>query len=150
MTLAVGVTKTVGKFDLSASFESMGKVTALFGRSGAGKTTLVNAISGLVRPDSGRIAIDDTVLFDAAQRINVPVHRRGVGYVFQEGRLFPHLSVRANCSTAAASPTAATAGVRWTRSSACSAAPSSTVGRRSRAARSSGGDGRALLASACC
>jgi molybdate transport system ATP-binding protein len=71
-------------------------VTAVYGPSGAGKTTLVNMISGLVAPDRGRIAIDGTVLFDSAQRIDLPPHRRRIGYVFQEGRLFPHLSVRQN------------------------------------------------------
>ena len=96
MTLTVDIENTVGDFRLTATFATTGTVTALFGRSGAGKTTLVNAIAGLIRPDRGRIALDDAVLFDAAERINVPVHRRGIGYVFQEGRLFPHLSVRSN------------------------------------------------------
>ena len=96
MTLTVDIEKTVGDFRLAATFATTGTVTALFGRSGAGKTTLVNAIAGLVRPDRGRIALDDSILVDTAERINVPVHRRGIGYVFQEGRLFPHLSVRSN------------------------------------------------------
>jgi molybdate transport system ATP-binding protein len=73
-----------------------GGVTALFGPSGAGKTTVVNMIAGLIVPDRGSIALDDTVLFDAAAGVNVPPHRRRIGYVFQEGRLFPHLSVRQN------------------------------------------------------
>jgi molybdate transport system ATP-binding protein len=68
----------------------------LFGPSGAGKTTLVNMIAGLVTPDRGRIALDDIVLFDSATRTNLPAHRRRIGYVFQEGRLFPHLSVAQN------------------------------------------------------
>jgi molybdate transport system ATP-binding protein len=68
----------------------------LFGASGAGKTTLVNMIAGLIAPDRGRIRLDDTALFDSAARIDVPAHRRRIGYVFQEGRLFPHLSVRQN------------------------------------------------------
>jgi len=76
--------------------EATGGVTALFGPSGAGKTTLVNTIAGLIAPDRGSIALDDTVLFDAAAGIDVPPHRRRIGYVFQEGRLFPHLSVRQN------------------------------------------------------
>ena len=70
--------------------------TALFGPSGSGKTSIVNMIAGLVAPDRGRIALDDTVLFDSATRINVPAHRRRIGYVFQEGRLFPHLTVAQN------------------------------------------------------
>ena len=68
----------------------------MFGPSGSGKTTIVNMIAGLVTPDRGRIALDETVLFDSAARINVPAHRRRIGYVFQEGRLFPHLTVAAN------------------------------------------------------
>jgi molybdate transport system ATP-binding protein len=68
----------------------------VYGPSGAGKTTLVNMIAGLVAPDRGRIAIDAAVLFDSAERIDLPPHRRRIGYVFQEGRLFPHFSVRYN------------------------------------------------------
>jgi molybdate transport system ATP-binding protein len=96
MTLAVAIEKAAGAFRLTAEFESSGKVTALFGHSGAGKTTLVNAIAGLVRPDRGRISLDGRVLLDTDRNIDVPVHRRGLGYVFQEGRLFPHLPVRGN------------------------------------------------------
>jgi len=96
MTLSVNVTRTVGDFTLAADFASAGRLTALFGRSGAGKTTLVNLIAGLLRPDSGSIRLDDTVLVDTANGINVPTHKRGIGYVFQEGRLFPHLSVKGN------------------------------------------------------
>ena len=94
--LAVDIEKRLGEFDIKVAFESKGSVTALFGSSGSGKTSIVNMIAGLVRPDRGRIALDDTVLFDSTARINVPVHRRRIGYVFQEGRLFPHLSVAAN------------------------------------------------------
>src|SRR6266567_934426 len=94
--LAVDVEKRLGDFSLAARFETAGGVTALFGASGAGKTTLVNMIAGLIAPDRGRIRLDDTVLFDSAARIDLPAHRRRIGYVFQEGRLFPHLSVAAN------------------------------------------------------
>jgi molybdate transport system ATP-binding protein len=94
--LSVEVEKRLGDFALVAAFKAAGGVTALFGPSGAGKTTIVNMIAGLIAPDRGRIALDDTVLFDAAARINVPPHRRRIGYVFQEGRLFPHLTVRRN------------------------------------------------------
>jgi molybdate transport system ATP-binding protein len=94
--LSVDVEKRIGDFSLAARFETAAGVTALFGPSGAGKTTLVNMIAGLVTPDRGRIALGDTVLFDAATRTNVPAHRRRIGYVFQEGRLFPHLSVAQN------------------------------------------------------
>ena len=96
MTLRVDITKQVGDFALAAVFQSDGRVTALFGPSGSGKTTLVNLIAGLVRPDRGVIEIDGVVLFDSAARTDVPAHKRRVGYVFQEGRLFPHYSVRGN------------------------------------------------------
>ncbi len=94
--LGVDVEKRLGDFVLRARFETGSGVTGLFGPSGAGKTTLTNMISGLVAPDRGRIAIDQTVLFDSGQRINLAPHRRRIGYIFQEGRLFPHLSVRHN------------------------------------------------------
>jgi len=94
--LAVDVVKRLGNFALTARFQAARGVTALFGPSGAGKTTVVNMIAGLLVPDRGSIALDDTVLFEDAGRINVPPYRRRIGYVFQEGRLFPHLSVRQN------------------------------------------------------
>ena len=94
--LTVDVEKRLGHFTIGARFATANGVTALFGPSGAGKTTLVNMIAGLVTPDRGRIAIAETVLFDSKARINVPTHQRRIGYVFQEGRLFPHLSVASN------------------------------------------------------
>ena len=94
--LAVTVEKRLGDFSLAVTFETAAGATALFGPSGAGKTTLVNMIAGLIAPDRGRVALDDTVLFDSAARIDMPPHRRRIGYVFQEGRLFPHLTVRHN------------------------------------------------------
>jgi molybdate transport system ATP-binding protein len=94
--LSIDVEKRLGDFSLAARFEAAGGVTALFGASGAGKTTLVNMVAGLIAPDRGRIWLDDTVLFDSVSRIDVPAHRRRIGYVFQEGRLFPHLNVTAN------------------------------------------------------
>jgi molybdate transport system ATP-binding protein len=94
--LAVDIEKRLGDFAIKVAFESKGSVTALFGSSGSGKTSIVNMVAGLIRPDRGRIALDDTVLFDSDARVNVPMHRRRIGYVFQEGRLFPHLSVAAN------------------------------------------------------
>jgi molybdate transport system ATP-binding protein len=92
----VDVEKRLGEFVLAAKFEAAGGATALFGPSGAGKSTIANLIAGLIKPDRGRIVLDDMVLFDATTRINVPPHQRRIGYVFQEGRLFPHLSVRRN------------------------------------------------------
>ena len=71
-------------------------MTALFGRSGAGKTTLIDIVGGLVRPDRGRVAVDGQVLVDTERGIFVPSHHRRIGYVFQDSRLFPHLSVRRN------------------------------------------------------
>ncbi len=71
-------------------------ITALFGRSGAGKTSLINLMAGLARPDRGRIALGDRVLFDSERGIDLPPEQRRMGYVFQEGRLFPHLNVRGN------------------------------------------------------
>jgi molybdate transport system ATP-binding protein len=94
--LILDVEKRLGDFFISVRFESAGGVTALFGASGAGKTTLVNMIAGLITPDRGRITLDGAALFESSGGINVPVHRRGIGYVFQEGRLFPHLTVAAN------------------------------------------------------
>ncbi len=94
--LSVDVDKRLGDFTVAARFETTSGATALFGPSGAGKTTIVNTIAGLVTPDRGRIALGDHVLFDSAARVNIAPHRRGVGYVFQEGRLFPHLTVRQN------------------------------------------------------
>jgi molybdate transport system ATP-binding protein len=94
--LSVDVEKTLGDFSIAARFDTTGSITALFGPSGAGKTTLANMIAGLVTPNRGRIVLDNTVLFDSAAGINVPAHRRRIGYVFQEGRLFPHMTVARN------------------------------------------------------
>jgi molybdate transport system ATP-binding protein len=96
MTIEVDVAHQLGVFALEVRFTSQGRLTAFFGQSGAGKTSLVNVIGGLIRPDRGRIAVDGTTLVDTASGIFVPPHRRRVGYVFQEGRLFPHLTVRQN------------------------------------------------------
>jgi molybdate transport system ATP-binding protein len=96
IVLAVDVEKELGALKLRVRFEAAAGATALFGPSGAGKTSLVNMIAGLLRPDRGSIALDDTVLFDAGAGVNVPSHWRRIGYVFQEGRLFPHLNVRQN------------------------------------------------------
>jgi molybdate transport system ATP-binding protein len=94
--LRVDVSKQLGEFSIEASFTSAGRVTGLFGASGAGKTSLINMIAGLLRPDRGIIAIDGEVLDDTEKRVHVPPHRRRIGYVFQDARLFPHLDVRQN------------------------------------------------------
>ena len=94
--LRVDVSKRLGEFTVEAAFASEGRVTGLFGASGAGKTSLINMIAGLLRPDHGIIAIDGETLDDTSARTHVPVHRRRIGYVFQDARLFPHLDVREN------------------------------------------------------
>jgi molybdate transport system ATP-binding protein len=94
--LRVDVTKQLGEFSLEATFESQGRVTGLFGASGAGKTSLINMIAGLLRPDRGSIALDGETLDDTTAHVHVPPHRRRIGYVFQDARLFPHLNVRQN------------------------------------------------------
>jgi molybdate transport system ATP-binding protein len=94
--LRVDVSKRLGEFFVEASFTSEGRVTGLFGSSGAGKTSLINMIAGLLRPDRGVIALDGETLDDTTAGVHVPPHRRRIGYVFQDARLFPHLDVRQN------------------------------------------------------
>ena len=94
--LEVRLAKRLGAFELDAAFQSAGAVTALFGPSGAGKTTLLNMVAGLITPDAGTLTLDGETLFDAVRGVDLPVRRRRLGYVFQEARLFPHLSVRQN------------------------------------------------------
>jgi molybdate transport system ATP-binding protein len=95
--LKVAAIKHRGAFTLDANFElPTPGVVALFGRSGCGKTTLVNVIAGLLVAERGRVALDDAVLLDTDQGIDVPPERRRIGYVFQDARLFPHLKVQAN------------------------------------------------------
>lgn len=96
MTLEVDIAHDFGGFSLQAQFACAPGLTALFGRSGAGKTTLVNAIAGLLKPDRARITVNGRALVDSVAGIFVPPHRRRIGYVFQDARLFPHLSVRHN------------------------------------------------------
>lgn len=83
-------------FRLNAKFESDAHVTALSGPSGAGKSTILNAIAGLIRPARGRVVISGRVLTDTERGVFVPRHKRRIGYVFQDARLFPHLSVFSN------------------------------------------------------
>jgi molybdate transport system ATP-binding protein len=95
--IEVDVTKRFGSFDVRAVFSVPERgVTALFGRSGAGKTSIVHLIAGIVRPDAGRVCVGSRVYFDAARGFDLPIERRGVGYVFQDSRLFPHLTVERN------------------------------------------------------
>ena len=94
--LQVEVCARLGDFRLDARFEGADGVTVLFGPSGAGKSSVLAAVAGALKPDAGRIALSGDVLFDPAQGIDVPMERRRVGWVFQDARLFPHLSVEGN------------------------------------------------------
>ncbi len=94
--LKIDVSKQLGAFRLDAAFETAAPVVALFGRSGSGKTSLVNCLAGILRPERGHIEIDGTVLFDSTAGIDLPPERRRIGYVFQDALLFPHLSVERN------------------------------------------------------
>lgn len=85
-----------GAFERSVGIRSTQRVIALVGDSGAGKTSLLHAIAGLLRPQRGRIEIGGRCLFDAQAGIDLPAHQRRIGYVFQDARLFPHLDVRRN------------------------------------------------------
>jgi molybdate transport system ATP-binding protein len=97
MTLTVTVVKRLStQFALDVSFSAPPGITILFGASGSGKTTVLRTVAGLARPDSGRIAIGDTTLFDRAAGVDVPVQERRVGYVFQQLALFPHMSIADN------------------------------------------------------
>ena len=94
--ITVDIQQKLGAFQLKARFEAPSGVTAIFGPSGSGKTSIVNAVAGLRRPDNGRIAVGGDVLFDSADRVNLPPHKRRIGYVFQDARLFPHMTVARN------------------------------------------------------
>jgi molybdate transport system ATP-binding protein len=96
MTLTFQMRHAFPGLVLDVGFEAPRGITALFGRSGSGKTTVVQAVAGLLRPDAGRIVADGTVLLDTATQTNLPSHRRQLGYVFQDARLFPHLTVQQN------------------------------------------------------
>jgi len=97
--IRLNVTRKLDAFTLNAAFEAdSAGITALFGRSGAGKTSIVNMLAGLLRPDAGHIEIDGRVLFDHEAGIDLPPEKRRLGYVFQESRLFPHYTVRGNLS----------------------------------------------------
>jgi molybdate transport system ATP-binding protein len=96
MTLSVLLRHRQGDFTLDAAFETAGGVTALFGPSGAGKSSIVAAVAGLLRPDAGRVVLNGRVLTDTEDKIFVAPHWRRAGLVFQEARLFPHMSVRGN------------------------------------------------------
>jgi molybdate transport system ATP-binding protein len=92
----VSVQKRLGEFHLDVTFRSEARITALFGPSGAGKSSTISAIAGLLRPESGRVAVGGRTLYDSETGVDVRAHRRGMRVVFQESRLFPHLTVRQN------------------------------------------------------
>lgn len=94
--LNVSLQHTFGGFDLDVALQAGPGITALFGRSGAGKTTVINAVAGLLKPDAGKISFGDAVLCDMARGIHLPPYQRQFGYVFQDARLFPHMNVREN------------------------------------------------------
>lgn len=94
--LDLSISRRQGAFQVEVTLKAGAGITALFGPSGSGKTSVINMVAGLARPDTGRIVVDGKVLFDAALGLDVAPEHRRLGYVFQDGRLFPHLSVRAN------------------------------------------------------
>lgn len=81
---------------ISGDFKALNGLTALFGPSGAGKTSVLDAVAGLLRPEQGRISVNGELLFDSASGIDLPPEKRACGYVFQDSRLFPHLTVEQN------------------------------------------------------
>ena len=96
MSLLVDVRHAQGSFRLEVAFESKGRLTAIFGASGSGKTSLVNVIAGLTRADHARIAIEGKMLVDTTKGVWLPPPQRRIGYVFQDAQLFPHLTVEGN------------------------------------------------------
>lgn len=94
VSLHVDIQARLGALALDVGFEAPKGVTVLFGASGAGKSSVINAVAGLVRPDAGMVRLGERVLFDASTHL--PPHRRKIGYVFQDARLFPHMTVRQN------------------------------------------------------
>ncbi len=98
MSFELSLRHQMGERTIALDLVSDAGLTALVGASGVGKSTVLNCIAGLIRPDAGRIAVAGVVLFDSVLGINLPPHQRRAGYVFQDARLFPHMTVAANLS----------------------------------------------------
>lgn len=96
MSFKVDIRHSFGDTRIAERFEAGAGITALFGPSGAGKTSILNMIAGLIAPDDGQIEVDGVALFDSEAGVNIPPEQRRLGYVFQDTRLFPHKRVRAN------------------------------------------------------
>ncbi|GGE91958.1 ATP-binding cassette domain-containing protein [Sphingomonas prati] len=96
MSFDIALRRRLGARDIALTFKADDGLTVLFGPSGAGKTSVLNMVAGLLTPDAGHVRVGGATLFDAAARVDVAPERRRIGYVFQDGRLFPHLRVRAN------------------------------------------------------
>jgi molybdate transport system ATP-binding protein len=96
VAVQLDVRHSLGRIDLDVALSLDGGLTAVEGASGAGKTSLLNVIAGLIRPDAGAVTVDGDVVTDVARGVWVPPHRRRIGYMFQDSRLFPHLTVRQN------------------------------------------------------
>jgi len=104
VSFALDIRRRLGERDIALAFETTAPVVAIVGQSGAGKTSVLNMVAGLLRPDAGRVSVGGVGLFDSSAGLDTPVPARRAGYVFQDRRLFPHLSVRANLIYGARTP----------------------------------------------
>lgn len=96
MSLEVRLKHRLGETLIDVEFQATSGLTAIFGKSGSGKSSIINMIAGLVKPTEGRIVVNSRVLYDSDLGVNIPVHQRRIGYVFQDGLLFPHFTVEQN------------------------------------------------------
>lgn len=139
MAFDIDIAGRVGEVEVAVRITGDAGLTILSGPSGVGKTSVLNMVAGLLRPLRGRIGVGGEVLFDAAAGIDVPVAQRRAGYVFQEARLFPHMTVRANLVYGAASRVLDTSAIgflgighlldRWPRSLSGGEARRVAIGR---------------------